>query len=339
MFSKMGRPVGAVLWTVALTLLLSAEQAHAQGRGRGRPQPPPPQQNPEPKTAVVSGAITTINGGSLTITPATGAAVTVNVTSDTKIVRNGQPAALTDLQKNDRAKAVYNAANNNALLLEAHVKVTELRGTITAIGTNTVAITPTTGAAVTVNVTSDTKIIRNRQPATLADLQENDKVEVSYDSNNNAVVIEAHIKTSEVRGTITAINGAAVTVTPATGAAVTVNVTADTKVLRNGQPAALTDLQKTDRAKAVYNAANNNALVLEAHVKVTEVRGTITAIGANTVTITSAAGAAVTVNITADTKIVRNRQPATLADLKKNDKAEASYDSNNNAVVLEVRGS
>jgi hypothetical protein len=361
MLSEMGRRVLTILLAAAVIHLFAVGQTRAQFRGRGQPQMSPPPQMPPPqlqqagsKPALVSGTITAISGttapATVTITPSKGAAVTVNVTTSTKIVRNGQAATLADLQKNDEARAVYDTTNNNALVLEAHVKVSIVRGAITAIsGTSVpakVTITPTTGAAVTVTVTTNTKILRNGQTATLADLRLNDQAEVSYDANNNAVVLKAHLKVTVVRGTITAISGttvpATVTITPATGTAVTVNVTASTKILRNRQPATLADLQLNDHAEATYDASNN-AVVLTEHVKVSEVRGTITAISGTTlpatVTITPTSGAAVTVNVTASTQITRNRQTATLADLQPDDKAKAVYDSANNALVLEARGS
>jgi GTPase involved in cell partitioning and DNA repair len=146
-----------------------------------------------------------------------------------------------------------------------------VRGTITAIsGTSvpaTVTITPTNGTAVTVNVTASTKITRNRQTATLADLQKNDKASATYDSGNNALRLEAHTPVSVVRGTITAVSGTAVpatvTITPQNGAAVTVNITASTKITRNGKTATLADLQQNDKARAVYDSSNN-ALTLVA---------------------------------------------------------------------------
>jgi hypothetical protein len=306
MLSKTVRWVIAVVLTVVLMPLLSAEPAHGQNRGRqgrqngGQPptqgrqnagQPPgqggqnagqPPCQGRQnggqtqksgSKSAVVRGTITAISGstvpGTVTITPQNGPAVTVNVTANTKITRNRQTATLADLQKNDKATAVYDASNN-ALVLHAHIQTSVVRGTITAISgttTGTVTITPANGTAVTVNITTSTKITRNGQTATLADLQKKDKASATYDSSNNALRLEARTPVFSVRGTITAISGnavpATVTITPSSGAAVTLNITASTKIIRNGQTATLADLQQNDKARAVYDS-RNNALTLAA---------------------------------------------------------------------------
>jgi GTPase involved in cell partitioning and DNA repair len=273
MLFKTGRWFSTVLVIVALIPLTAAEQAEGQYRGRqGRQNRGQlPQSGTRP--AVVLGTITAVSGtttGTVTITPTNGTAVTLNVTAGTKIIRNRLQATLGNLQKNDQATVVYDA-NNNALVLQAHTQTSVVRGTITAISgttTGTVTIIPANGTAVTVNITAGTKIIRNRQTATLADLQKNDQASATYDSSNNALRLEAHTKESAVRGTVTAISGnavpATVTISPQSGAAVTVNITATTKITRNGKTATLADLQQNDKARAVYDASNN-ALILAAH--------------------------------------------------------------------------
>jgi polyisoprenoid-binding protein YceI len=308
-----------------------------------------PNPNTAQKSATVTGSLTAISGTTLpatvTITPTAGAAVTLTVTANTKVVRNGQAATLAALKTGDAVTAAYNPTTLTAVMLVAGVKLSEVRGTLTAIsGTTlpaTVTITPTAGATVTLTVTASTTITRNGQTATLAALQVNDHVRATYDSSNNAVTLASHVKLSEVRGTLTAISGttlpATVTITPATGTAVTLTVTANTKIVRNGQAATLTDLQVGDMARAHYDSSGT-AVTLTAGTKLSRVRGTLTAIGGTTVpttvTITPANGTAVTLTVTASTKIVRGGLTATLADLQVNDQVQATYDASNNAVTL-----
>ena len=72
----------------------------------------------------------------------------------------------------------------------------------------------------------------------------------------------------------------------------------------------------------------------------TAVHGKITAIsGASLpgeVTIISSYGKTVTIQVSADTRIHRNTQPATLSDLRESDMAAAAYDCNSHAAALEV---
>jgi hypothetical protein len=193
MFSKVGRRVITGLFTVALVPLLSAGQAQAQFGGRRSPPPSMPS-----RPLVVRGTITAVNASgtpaTLTITPPRGAAVTVNVTASTKVLRNRRPAMPADLQVNDKALATYDASNN-ALAVVAESTRSVVRGTITAVNAGatpaTLTITPPRGAAVTVNVTASTKVLRNRRPATPADLQVNDKALATYDASNNALAVVA----------------------------------------------------------------------------------------------------------------------------------------------------
>ncbi len=73
--------------------------------------------------------------------------------------------------------------------------------------------------------------------------------------------------------------------------------------------------------------------------KKNEVEGTLTAVNktANTVVITPRRGAAVTLNVTAATKIERNDKKAVLADLVVGDHVEAKFDpATKNALKLET---
>jgi hypothetical protein len=75
-------------------------------------------------------------------------------------------------------------------------------------------------------------------------------------------------------------------------------------------------------------------------VHLAAVHGKITAIsGASlpaTVTIASSYGKTIAIAVRAGTKINRNKQPATMGDLREDDIAAAAYDTNNWAVALEV---
>ena len=60
-----------------------------------------------------------------------------------------------------------------------------------------------------------------------------------------------------VLGTISAINGNAITIVRESGSAVTVNLVPDTSIMVNSGQATLADLQQSDRAKVNYDASGN----------------------------------------------------------------------------------
>lgn len=141
------------------------------------------------------------------------------------------------------------------------------KGTITAIDTtaNTVTIHDAKSALdVIVNVDDSTVIhLDNKQGAALTDLAVGDKAHARYNTTT-MVAKRIQAKSPKVVGTISAINGNAVTIQPATGDPVTVNVTDATKLERNVQDATLADLVVGDTAMAKYNPQTMDASKLSA---------------------------------------------------------------------------
>jgi hypothetical protein len=151
---------------------------------------------------------------------------------------------------------------------------------------------------------------------------------------------------SELKGTIAGVNidAKTVTVTPREGGAdVTVNVTADTLIeVEHGEyehesdsegegndgPATINDLAVGLLVEVVYDPITLNAFRIEAQQEEEEAvaEGPITAIDPvfGTVTI-DCYGAPVTLIVNASTKIRRNHEPATLADLQIGDEARSEY--------------
>ena len=73
-------------------------------------------------------------------------------------------------------------------------------------------------------------------------------------------------------------------------------------------------------------------------IKPGKVEGKITAVTANSVTITTVGGVAVTVTTTAATKIERNGARVSLSALKIGDRGQAVYDANKVASKVEAVG-
>ncbi|MGC8855740.1 MAG: DUF5666 domain-containing protein [Anaerolineae bacterium] len=211
---------------------------------------------------------------------------------------------------------------------------THLKGVIAAIDTTagTLTVTPAKGGAdVIITVTPTTRIKRQGKPATLADLQVGDRVEIKYNpATGVAEKIEAKMNVVKVRGVIAAVDTTAstVTITPALGGAdITLLVDANTMIKRFGLPATLADLVVGDNVQADYNPITLLAYRIE--VKPAELKGTIAAVDttAGTLTVTPQAGGAdVTFTVTSTTVIKRYGVLVTLADLQVGDFVEVKYD-------------
>lgn len=131
------------------------------------------------------------------------------------------------------------------------------------------------------------------------------------------------------RGAITAIDSGAGTVTIAdrSGSSATLIVAPDTDIRKDSKHVALAALAVGDKADARYNTSSLIAKRIGA--KSPKVEGIIKGIDltAQSVTIETSSGAAVTVFATATTKLERNDIHATLADFKIGDRGQARYNA------------
>ncbi|HMD90849.1 MAG TPA: DUF5666 domain-containing protein [Anaerolineaceae bacterium] len=294
----------------------------------------------------LNGVISAVNTGAntLSITPKGGGPdVTLNVDSSTVITRFHHSASLADLLVGDRVSANYNPATLLASRIDAELNLVRLDGLVTAVdtGANTLTVAPKNGGtAVVLKLDTNTSIQRNGQPAGLADIQLGDWVEAQYNPITLlAARISARFYLANLTGTVTAINTGApqtLTIMPKYGgAAIVLNVDTTTQIKRNGQPAALTDIQLGDWVEAKYNAVTFLAARISARSNPAKVFGLISAIdtGANTVTINPvfpipfkpATIPSIVLKVDTTTIIMRNNAPATLANLQVGDRVQATY--------------
>jgi hypothetical protein len=194
---------------------------------------------------------------------------------------------------------------------------------------------------VTVHVSATTVIqvtdASGTHTATLADLATGMKAEADYDPvslvADHIKARAAHAEQAEVEGTITAVDATAATVTihPGHGADVVLHTDSTTRISRNGAPATLADLHAGDSAEARYDTATLLASRLEARSEHpqpnAQVEGIVTAVTADSVTITPQSHAPVTLTIDATTQIFLRGTPSTLAAIQVGQRAHAAYAS------------
>ncbi len=183
-------------------------------------------------------------------------------------------------------------------------------------------------------VDSSTVITRSQHPATLADLQLGDRVEVNYDpATMLAKRIKANPNLVPLKGTISGVDTVAgtVSVTPKKGGAdVVLNVDANTQIKRKDVAATLADLKTGDIVQASYNPVTFLAASIWAWPVMLNLKGTISAVdtGAGTLSVTPKNGGAdVVLNVDGSTQIKRSGATAALADLQLGDRVEAKYEA------------
>lgn len=301
----------------------------------------------------VEGVIAAVDTGASTVTidptrsvessgPAPASApVTLHVTANTSITLDGRPARLEDLQRGFSAGASYNPDNFEAARISAE-GFAELRGVIRDVGfvAHTLTVEPSTGGpAITLNVAPDAPISLNDRPATLEDLKRGYRVVAAYvESTLLAVRIAAH-SLDEVAGHIREVDVASATVVIAPlldGPAVELSVVHSTIITIGGEPAPIDRLRAGMEARAVFNIASFEALLIEARPlagdECTEVRiaGRIANVSLHSSTVTidpsdPAAGERVTLNVVDRTEITINGRPARLSDLREGMKVDAVF--------------
>ena len=154
---------------------------------------------------------------------------------------------------------------------------------------------------------------------------------------------------NEVRGAVASVAAESVTITKADATTVTLTVNADTKLRIPDTDASgtvtLADLKAGDKVKA-HTSATDATLAVSisvkgAYQKGDEVEGAVSAVGANSLTVTKEDGTSATVNVNAATKL---RAPdrdgsgtITLADILAGDKVEIYLSAADSTLALSVK--
>ncbi len=299
-----------------------------------------------PDSDEVEGTISAIADPDVTITPARGDAVVVHVVASTMIELHDHgtetAGTLADLAVGQRAESHYDPASHNALRIDAQAaqggEALQIAGTVTAVdaGASSLTITPRAGTAATLTTDANTRISLNEAAATLADIPVGARAHARYDGSTLvASRIEAESEDEhperQIEGRVTEVSATGITIAPEHGAPVALTVGAATVVRINGHAAALADVPVGARAHGKYDGTTLVASRIDAVVvpsnPLREIEGRVTAASANSLTIAPRHGSPVVLTLDAATVIVRDGRPATPADLRVGDEAEARYEA------------
>lgn len=246
-----------------------------------------------------------LSAGTVTIHTRDDQTVVLRTNDRTQITRNGERAALEDLQQGDRATALYDPSTMLAAQIDARGEaantLVRVEGVVAAVDTggSTVTIDPTrpaptsgatptaAGDPVTLHVSANTSITLDGRPARLDDLKRGFSAGASYNPDNFEAARIAAEGFAEVRGVIRDVGIVAHTLTiePSTSApAVTLNIGPDTPISLNGRPATLEDLRRGYHVIAAYVESTLQAVRTVAE-SLGEVTGHIRAVDVSTATV------------------------------------------------------
>jgi hypothetical protein len=291
----------------------------------------------------VEGVIKTISTTQIVVTVDANHDVTVAITPDTIFRKDDMAIAPTDLRVGDsvEVKAVMKDNVLTATLIRLETQqnerpeLVEIIGVIKSVSSTQLVVTDAHNTDVTVKITADTMIRKGGHAATTADLAIGDRVEVKAMVSagvNTAVSINAegaHPEFIEINGVIKSVSSTQMVVTDAHNTDVTVKITADTMIRKGDHAATTADLAVGDRVEvlATVSAGVNTAVAIRAegaqqHQQEAEVRGSVTAVGTNQITV-HGRNSDVVVKTDANTKIRRDDQTITLGDIHVGDSVEA----------------
>lgn len=180
--------------------------------------------------------------------------VEVHVTLHTQLTRNGQPAQLADFQRGDRARVVAERTMHGLMGVSIDaISIIRLHGVIAGVGHDGILLHTDRGD-LHLTVDGHTLIVRDGQPARLADLQEGDRaaVEAATDGHDGLLALAIHARSMMnnviLTGAIVEL-GADWIVLHTDRGDVRIWVTPDTQIIRNGAPAHFADLRVNDEAR------------------------------------------------------------------------------------------
>jgi len=301
--------------------------------------------------AKVKGTVSAVGAAQSTVTvkPEEGNTVTFRVTADTIINRDDKEKdALANIAVGDRVvEAHYNPVTMAAFLIVVRSpKPAEFNGNINAIDAAGSSITVLGGRfdTLTLKVTAQTELKKNDAKATLADLAVNDRVEGRYDVATMTLLrLEAKSPEAErFQGYVQSVDAAANTITVLSrqGVSITLRLSVKTAIERDGESAALKDIQPGDRVVKAYYDATLLVAKIEVHSQaklehrdaergVVEIKGLIGAVSSTSWTV---AGRALKVDAT--TRIVGEGKVGLIAEVD----ARAQADGSLTALRIEVIG-
>lgn len=204
----------------------------------------------------------------------------------------------------------------------AHLDTVE--GITTGVTASSLTVRTGHQGDLSLHVVAATEVIVDGRPASIAAIAAGDAVEVSVrkeaDDSSTALQVKAEKSEShvEIEGTVKSLTATLLTVTTPKRD-VSLKVTAQTLAVVNGQPAALSAITAGMRVvvDAVRHADDTyDALLIKANSQIVETAGVISAVSASSVTLTTADGRTVTIQLTSATVVQLGKETVPASALK-----------------------
>lgn len=198
-----------------------------------------------------------------------------------------------------------------------------VHGIVQSVASDSITLKLKNGDVATIQVSSDTKIVVNHKPGTLADIEVGYRAVVKGKKGQPAKLIRAYevpAPGTVVRGLVDSVGSDSITIKEKDGDLVSIAVNSDTKIRVNGKPGALGDIEAGYHATVLRTAADGPAKAInsyESNGARSYFRGVVESVGSDSLTVKLRNGSSVTVAVTVATRIrLAGQGLAVLSDLK-----------------------
>jgi hypothetical protein len=196
-----------------------------------------------------------------------------------------------------------------------------VRGVVQAVSSDSITLTLKDGSTKTISVSAKTKIVVNgKKGSSLSDVQVGYRAYVALAKDGSARAIRSYDKADRkgIRGIAQAVGSDSITLELKDGSTKTINVTTATKIVVNGKPGSLSDIQVGYRT-IVRLADDGSAKAIRSHEKADKsllAHGVVDSVGSDSITLKLEDGSSVTIQVTAATKIRVAGKPGSLSDIQ-----------------------
>jgi hypothetical protein len=300
----------------------------------------------------------TANPQTLQVTDQNGLAITLKLAAATVITRDGAAANFAALKVGDGVQATYDRTTQVAsrLVATSPPPVT-LTGTLTALNVTPVApalptleVTTDHGTAIQLTANGSTRVTLNGRLTTLASLALGDGIRVTYRTTDK-LALTADGTTpalNVISGAITALtltgNTGSLSLTPLVGAVKVIPLVAATRYLLNGRAVAPGTILVGYLATVQLNNDGSAAVVSASTPPLVDLQGSISALTASTIEVTTPSQTKITLRLTSSTVATRNGAAVTTTNvLKVGDSLVVRYEyrlipGQSNALIITATG-
>ena len=269
----------------------------------------------------LGGTVTSVNGNVITITAAKGFTRTIDVSANTTYTEAGKPATLSNVIVGFRITATGTVSANQTALDATSVAIPAPRhivGTVTAASTTSLTVQLANGASATLAIDANTTFFEGKHAVTAAALSTGEHVNVALSSTTSATAGRIDIVLIKLAGTVSTVNGDAITITGAEAFTRTIDVSPTTTYTEAGKAATLSNVLVGMKIVATGSVSADQTALDAISVAIgvpTTFTGIVTALSSTSLTVQQSSTVSATLAIIPTTTFFEGSKHVTIAAL------------------------